>query len=262
MYVSKSVKVLFIVFILTMVSFRVLATGGTIREDGLLGYWSFDDLPVDTTPASGTVFYDVSGNERHGTLHNDTECVKGIVGNALKFNGLSSYAKIPYNTGLSSPEAFSIEAWVYPTPPHQNGHNGGIICNINGREYNRILIRYDNNKLLGYFSVRPPEGSATAIEPDGPLITNMAWNHVVLTCDGIAGKIIMYVNGVAGVMTSFTGDVLTANYDLTLGWGHTGDNYHYNGLIDEVKIYNRVLSPQEIEAKYKLFDKNYLILAL
>ncbi len=73
---------------------------------------------------------------------------------------------------------------------------------------------------------------------------------MVLTCDGIAGKIVMYVNGVAGVTTTFIGDVLTANYDLTLGWGHTSDAYHYNGLIDEVKIYNRVLSPQEIEAKY------------
>ncbi len=153
MHISKSVKVLLIILLFIVVSLRVFALDSIFREEGLIGYWSFDDLTEGSS-----VFLDSSGNGRHGTLYNNTHCVEGRFGKALNFDGVSDYAKIPYDPGLSSPGAFSIEAWVYPTPPHRNGHNGGIICNINGREYNRILIRYDNNKLLGYFSVQPPGG--------------------------------------------------------------------------------------------------------
>ncbi len=243
MNILKSVKVLFIVFLLATMSLSLCIAADVVGEDGLLGYWNFDHLKD-----GDTVFFDLSGNERHGILSEGTRVVDGKFGKALKFDGKTTYAEIPYDEGLSSPDGVTIEVWINPAPPHQAGSNGGIINNINGRPNNR-LVMMNNGKPLGEISVDIPPPKI--IQVDGPVIPIGIWSHIVFVCDGLNGTTTIYVNGLAGKPEKFTGKVLIADTALTLGWGHTGDNYHYSGLIDEVKIYGKVLSPKEIEAKYK-----------
>ncbi len=235
---SKSVRILIIISLLPILFLGASTTNIIAEEEGLIGYWNFDNLKE-----GDTMFFDLSGNGRNGYLYN-TRLVDGKNGKALKFDGRSSYAEIPYDSGLSSPKAISVEAWIYPTPPHQADRNGGIINNINGRPNNRLLIM-NNNKPLAELSldVPPPK----VMQVDGPALPNGTWSHVVFVYDGTHG--IVYVNGTPGKPVEFDGEALTGTTPLTLGWGHTGDNYHYCGLIDDVKIYNRALSANEIVSK-------------
>lgn len=84
------------------------------RKGSDTGVSYFDDLKIARPP----VALDVSGNGRHGYLYNNTYQVEGRLGNALKFDGVADYVEIPYDPGLSSPDAISVEAWIYPMPPH------------------------------------------------------------------------------------------------------------------------------------------------
>lgn len=197
-----------------------------------------DDLKI----VGASIARDISGNDRHGVLYNNTHWMDGRFGTALKFDGDADYMEIPYDAGLKSPDAMSFEAWIYPTPPHQKGGTGGIVNNLNGAANSRILI----GKIDGVIRIRAElHGYREPVY--GPEITNEAWNHIVYIYDGT--QEVLYVNGEPGEVLPYTKSMPTGTSPITLGWGHTGDNYHYNGLIDEVKIYNRALSPEEIVFK-------------
>jgi hypothetical protein len=194
-----------------------------------------DDLMI----ASPAIIKDVSGNGRHGFLHYNAYLTKGRFGNAAKFDGVGDYAEIPYDPGFRSPDAISIEAWIYPTPPHQKSGTGGIINNVNGAANSRILISPDGTLRFELHGWR--EGIV------GPAVSNETWSHVAYVYDGEEEKI--YINGKLELASPYSIKLPVGTTPITLGWGHTGDNYHYNGLIDEVKIYNRALSPEEVAHK-------------
>jgi hypothetical protein len=241
-YFSKVALMLFCILFVTIMISKVFATSNTAKEEGLISYWNFDELEEGDTE-----FLDLSGNGRHGILHNNTHPIEGKFGKALKFDGLADYAEIPYDAGLSCLYAISVEAWIYPTPPHQENRNGGIINNINGRSNARLLITATGMLLAELY------GDSNYYRVSGPIAPNETWSHVVYVHDGLDG--IIYVNGEPGTPIPCPNLLRVGTNSLTIGWGHTGNNYHYSGLIDEVKIYNRALSTQEIEAKYKQFDR-------
>jgi hypothetical protein len=196
----------------------------------------YDDLRIER-PSS---VRDISGNERHGLVYGNTHLADGRFGQALKFDGKIDYVEIPYDPGLRSSEAISFEAWIYPTPPHQANSNGGIINNLNGLANSRILVASNgrmNVQLHGY------QEAVLSVS----LIPKEAWTHIVYVYDGKEEKI--YIDGKEDLSSPYSKKLGVGSNPLTIGWGHTGDNYHYNGLIDEVKLYNRALSPEEVAFK-------------
>ncbi len=233
-YILKAVVVLFCICLLTILVPEVFA-----GEEGLVGYWNFEDLKKGDTEFSG-----FSGNERTGKLHNNTHFVEDEFGKALKFDGITDYAEIPFDEGLSCPGAMSFEAWIYPTPPHQADRNGGIVNNLHGENNSRLLVAEKSGMVMAEIYIANEH-----VRVKGPSALSRSWNHVVYVYDGTQG--IIYVNGEPGTPISYSEKVRTGTSSLTIGWGHTGNNYHYSGLIDEVKIYNRALSAKEIKAKYE-----------
>ena len=85
-----------------------------------VGWWSFDE-------GKGEIANDKSPNKNKGTI-NGAGWTAGRVGSGLKFDGINNYVEVSNHPGLQSPEAITIEAWIYPTAPHQQGY-GGIINN-------------------------------------------------------------------------------------------------------------------------------------
>ncbi len=225
-----------------MYSFRTVATAA---EDGLVGYWSFDKIEDEMVE-------DSSGNGNHGVIVGSVELVTGRWGNALKFNGDDTHVEIPINSSLQSPDAITIEAWIYPTPSHQDKY-GGIINNINGDGNNvrsRLLVR-DNGELWSQH-----DGSKDTLV--GPTVQNGAWNHVVYVYDG--EERIFYLNGQKKASVSRTEPLKIGDANIKIGWGHSS-TYHFNGIIDEVKIYNKALSQEEIEYSFNN-PPNWLAIAM
>lgn len=137
--------------------------------EGAAAAWSFEE-------GQGTVAVDSSGQGNNATIHG-AEWVEGKVGKALKFDGNAAFLEVPDAPSLHPEKALTVEAWVYPTPPHQHGY-GGLLNNIAGHGNSRLLIM-DNGQTLAQVAI-----GGTAQNVLGPLVKNNAWNHVAYVFDG------------------------------------------------------------------------------
>ncbi len=199
---------------------------------GLVGYWSFDE-------GSGTTAYDYSGYNNHGTLYNGPQWVDGKLGKALSFDGVNDYISVPHNGNLNITGGITIEAWLNP-----NTSQSSIWVSIVGKgtgSWTPDIWNY----LLGLEYLKPRivyGGGLTASQA----IPSNSWSYVVFIGDSSSNRLKIYINGVLVSQGTMTSMPTTNTNSIRI----TGNNY-FNGLIDEVRIYNRALSDQEIKAIYE-----------
>ncbi|MCK4453863.1 hypothetical protein KAU51_00745 [Candidatus Parcubacteria bacterium] len=204
--------------------------------DGLVGYWKFDE-------GSGITAKDSSGSGNDGILVNNPTWVDGQVGKALNFDGVDNYIDCENDSSLDITDAITIEAWVKLNAlgawQHIIGKQG--MWRISGYDF-RVTI---NNKLqFATLSSFYDVNSATAF-------TTGVWYHVVAVQSGTSYKKI-YLNGVEdGIKTNPGAIVSTLSSHLQIGRAPLWDAEYFNGTIDEVRIYNRALSSEEILAHYQ-----------
>lgn len=210
---------------------------------GLLSWWR----------AEGNALDSADGN--HGTPNSATPfSPAGISGQAFKFNGLADKLDLGDPPSLRLTNSFTIEGWILasnaPTGPHS-----------------QILFRGDTRHCLDpyYFSLQPSRAirlhvaaNEVLVNPCGvdlesaPVPLNQ-WLHVAGVFDGDAGSMSIYIDGVlAAQMTTsvkpfaeldpaYTPAVVIGN---TIGFTDQG----FNGLLDELAVYNRALTAVEIQA--------------
>lgn len=221
--------------------------------DGIVGYWSFD---------AGTA-KDDSGNGNDGIIQGDPQSVAGKVGKAFDFDGDGDGVEVPDDASLQLADALTCAAWIYPraTKDAAGNDHAGVVWKGNkigwGADvYNwRIATAGDAGLTWGSTGGGTEGYFATAnCFSDG--LEN--WYHVALVEDGTEGT--AYVNGVAMTDADVTGGDMhrpAAPYDVwegepvRIGWsqGRGGDLntlVYFDGIIDEVTIYNRALSADEI----------------
>jgi len=204
-----------------------LAGAGSLWAQGVppgaTSYWSANNTAVDS----------ISGN--NGTLVNGAAYAPGKVSQAFSLNGSSSYVQVGGSTQITGARTYS--AWVYPQagslsmPVLAGGAAGGAdFLSISG---SRLFV--DHWGSSSYISSLP--------------VTPGSWNHVAVTYDG-AWAIQFYVNGVAA--RAIPGSLY--NYSVStveIGgntYGGTTTGPSFNGLIDEVYVYPRVLAASEVQA--------------
>jgi hypothetical protein len=210
-----------------------LAFAGTARAatTGLVGAWNFDE-------ASGTTVQDVSGWGNNGTLSNATR-VAGKYGNALSFNGTNAMATVPDSASLDLASALTVEAWVKPTKI--SGSWRTVV--IKERPADLAYALYAGNGAQmpsGHvYTTRDASAAGTATLPLN------TWKHLAATWDGSTQR--LYVDGVQVAFSSLSGSATVSNSPLRFGgnavWGE-----FFQGLIDDVRIYNRALSASEVNA--------------
>jgi hypothetical protein len=210
---------------------------------GLIGYWKFDE-------AAGNTVLDSSGKNNQGSLINSSRGV-GIYGQALQLDGKNnSYVTIPGSASLNSiTNQLTISAWVRP-----NGQPGGYQSVVN-RQIGTLLHPDQfflgfgpKNKVVTYkWEIGTTNGEGSVYK--GLPIADR-WVQMVGTYDGSMMR--LYVDGVEIGNSSVTGNILVDNNPVTIGAGENssegkplGDRF--NGSVDEVRIYNRVLSATEIK---------------
>jgi len=212
---------------------------------GLVGYWKFDE-------GSGTTAVDSSGNNNNGTLIDNPDWVDGKIGKALEFNGSTNYVEINDSDSLDGFDAITIEAWVKPIL----GQRGAVVSRylydynipINERVYE---LTVEQGGTIG-FALSSDGSSATWLESSNTLQDN-EWNHIAAVSDGNTMRI--YINGEQDPNTKAAPASLhSSSYNLQIGaWEYSPNqrDTYFNGVIDEVKIYNRALSAEEIKADYE-----------
>ncbi len=223
--------------------------------DGLISYWPLDE-------GGGTTAGDAVGSN-DGTLLAGQgggaipAWVAGKFGTALDFDGLSSYVDCGGDASLKPTSAVTLSAWVKFNAYGYYGQVAGIAHDESSDEagYSLIVDDYyiagssesisawlgtDDDSLGTYWSLSPPP-------------TAGSWHHIALTYDADANSAVLYVNGLGGLpMTSENGEI---DYDVVttfkMGVYAAGGWWlPYEGLIDEVAVWDRALLPYEISQLY------------
>ncbi|MCI0682547.1 MAG: Ig-like domain-containing protein [Gemmataceae bacterium] len=186
--------------------------------------------------AGGTTT-DASGKGNNGSL-NATTWAAGKYGTGLSFNGNSSWVTVNDSASLDLTGAMTLEAWV--NPESLSGWDTVIMKETAvGMAY--TLYANDNAPRPAGYIHNNTQGDLSAVG-SSPLALN-TWSHLAMTYDG--ANLRLYVNAVQVGLLPVVATAVTSNNPLRIGgnvlWGE-----YFDGLIDEVRIYNRVLAPSEI----------------
>jgi mono/diheme cytochrome c family protein len=195
---------------------------------------------------AGMTTADASGHANPGTLINllPAAWVPGRFGQALSFDGIGAYVQISNHLGAN----FTIACWVKTSQVFQQVDptylgTGIIWSDMPGGAADFILggtRSVGGTNRLSFF-VGGFETSLNGLKE----ISTGQWTHLAATRDGASGQFKIYVNGVLdGTATGATG-LLRANAIIAVG-GNVGDTRYFNGLIDDVRFYSRVLTGPEV----------------
>ena len=215
--------------------------------DGLVSYWPGDGHSLDL----------VSGND--AIMHN-VGFADGKVGKAFDFNGVNSYLNIPNSPSTHSDNAISFIAWINTRSLAQDwqtifwkGNWPDLGDNLGGA--NREYALWLNQKGYLYFSSTATDqttsGETVLLTPNGS-ISEGRWYQLAAVIDSAQGYMRIYVDGIWKVERQFSTNGIrnTAGPFLVGCYPVNGTFLFFNGLMDELMLFNRALSSDEIAAAY------------
>jgi hypothetical protein len=182
----------------------------------------------------------------NGMLQGGATFMPGKVEQAFSFDGGDDFVNVPYNSNLDLTQALTIDAWVNPTVIA--GRNRGIVeKTVGGGVNTQYSLFLDSGGGMVFRLIKVPGVDHRTISSDSVIPLN-TWTHVAATWDGATMK--LFINGFQQAETQAVVGSINGGDGPTL-IGKQGSNInHYAGLIDEVEIFNRALSSQEIRAIY------------
>ncbi len=209
--------------------------------NGLVGYWPFDGRYMLWSSATTSFAIDASGNDNNGALvgmNRTNAMVAGKSGQALSFNGSTQYVNGD-NTTLIGTGATSVCAWIKQSS--FVGTMNAIVANTQFSFYTR-----STNKTLALTS----NNGTTVVLSATQAIVNGVWQFVCGTRNA-SGQASIYINGALSLAANRTSGTPTVSTSVTcIGAKGNGISNFFAGSIDDVRIYNRVLSAGEITQLY------------
>ena len=218
----------------TNVALTVVVNPKSQVQDGLLAWWKMDET-------AGAAAADSSGNDRAATVSGAT-FTTGYLSNALHFNGTGNAAT------FASPDAdqLTVAAWV-----RANGQGNSQYPRILDMPGYRLFFRFDGQgtNVLDFATYSTSNGDWNS---GMNTIRTGAWFHVAASYDrtSFANLPTLYVNGVKLPPATITSP--SGTQPPYSGTGYIGNksglSRAWNGLIDDLRIYSRLLSDAEVQA--------------
>jgi len=203
---------------------------------GLVVYWLMNE-------GGGKAIYDLSGNKNTGTFYGDTKWAPGKFGSCLSFDGIGDYVDCGPTNGTKNKPALSISLWV------KSNIIESTILYIMDQYRNPYIFRFfwDTSERVE-FDLGAAGGTVYARTAGSKLI-DKAWHHIVGVYDG--KNVYIYLDGILGPTTGITsGNTNSGTLSLNIG-AKNADTGFWNGLINNVMIYDRGLTAQEIQQLYR-----------
>jgi len=210
--------------------------------NGLVGYWTFNE--------KGNIAYDYSGNGNNGTIYG-ASLTNGKSGGALSFDGVDDYVRVP-DDDVFDMDDYTIEMWVYneagddlwPTLINrhsQSGTAGFWWSYTTGADESQINFQYTNGS--GHYYVVSWSGT----------LPKDNWTQIDFVFDKSAEEVTLFINGVSQGTKSTPGALPVTSGDIYFGeyQGSSSNRYSFLGNLDEIRIYNRVLTPAEIQQNFE-----------
>ncbi len=223
---------------LTSLMFASRVSAQTYPE-GMIGYWKFDE-------GSGTIAYDSVG-DNHGILLNGSSWTTGQVGGALSFDGIDDYVDCGDSSNLYL-NSFTVMAWVKSNTEigqdrwrhkyivHKKYNYELSWAHSTDPDYDKAIIFQSQNNVWNKAQIASPLNSAV-------------WYFITGTYDGTELKI--YLNGNLENGAVVSENTRMSQNPLVIGAVTPVEGHFFNGLIDEVAIYDRALSISEIQEHYQ-----------
>ena len=210
-----------------------------VPKDGLVGWWPFNGNANDE-----------SGNGNHGTVNGATltNDRNGKVNNAYSFDGVDDKIEFPSNnfTNLQ----FSISIWIN----NQTSNKLSAIIGKSNWEDSKsesFLIENSNSNEIGYGikGISCEESKWNSVRVNKNSSFDNKWQHILLINDGEFTKI--YFNSLLVKQTTIIyKNINCLGGQIKIGAWWKNDNLWFNGLLDDIAIYNRALSEQEVKQLY------------
>ncbi|MCM3633877.1 GH32 C-terminal domain-containing protein [Paenibacillus camelliae] len=240
------------------------------ENKGLVLYWPFDEgagkaALEHVSQVRNEIHYVF--NQAEFTESCDPQWRQGVSGSGLLFDGYSTYITHSYQKDSAGDQqvvsALSVGVWVAPRS-YEWGHEGKLAAIVN---------QYDQERKQGFllgmfrhgswsFQVGLEGGSWEEIwSPDGCELPKNEWSYINAVFDGDQGEIKLYLNGVEIASSSLPQgsrisvardtDLLIAKNNHSSLLADVFSLHMFSGIMDELKIYNRALSTEEVADSYR-----------
>ena len=226
-------------------------------EDGLVAYYNFNGGNLD----------DSSGYSNNIAFNNATKAADrfGHSNNAYLFDGANSYMRVPSSPSLN-PDNITLFAIVKINGFNMNNcHSNQIFgkgypdyangfYNLRFNDFSTSCIsspNINNEIFSGEYGDDNPQGSDAGVGSDTVFAKTGEWYYIVYTYDGITAK--LYINGQVKNTLQKSVPFTDNSNDLYIGRHEDPPYpYYFNGIIDEIRIYNRALPTGAVQQLSKL----------
>jgi concanavalin A-like lectin/glucanase superfamily protein len=208
--------------------------------NGPLAQWEFEGNATD----------EAFLGERDGTIHGTVAYVPGAVGQAIRFDGAGAHVTAP--NALRTDASFSVATWVRLDQPPPSPHAFTALSQ-DGAAVSGFFLGYRQQDTGGFWEFTMPSADS-ATNPGGAGVRSSqpaqlgVWTHLTAAYDAPARQLRLYVNGsLAG--SAPIAAAFHATGAVAIGRALNGvPTNHWRGLVDEVKLYDRLLTAAEIRA--------------
>ena len=232
MRVRSALTPVFAMVALAALAWQIDTAKGETATNGLISYWTFDE--VDT---AGKTVKDIWGDS-DGTIVGDPGIVEGKFGEGVK-PGIGAYVQFDDSKMSSGNAPRTLSAWVNA---QMTGQFKAVVewgTNVATQRCGILINPANQIYFVGAFADMASNGT---IEAD-------TWSHVTITYDGAAMNI--YINGELDTEGAPGWGGQALKLDTKLSIGRIGANVvfteNFSGIIDEVSIYDRALSAEEVK---------------
>lgn len=250
---SKAITTMILFLASVFIFVFYVAPAAATPDDNIVGLWHFDE-------GTGLTAADSSGDGNDGTLTNmdpATDWVAGKFGMALDFDGINDYVRVP-DSETYEVSTGTIKLWFktdtnFADTSRMNGYLIGKQASDGISTFSVVMLgafhHSDNGgKLL--FWIRDSDGSNSISLESPTRLDDGFWHHVACVWGSEGMK--LYIDGVEVASDPYTGWWDGNTTDLGIGDILKGGGalpYAFDGVIDEVRIYDRVLCDDEIAAQ-------------
>jgi hypothetical protein len=222
------------------VDFSIFAENWGVTKSTMpspIAYWKFDE-------GEGTIAYDSAG-DNDGELKNGPTWTTGRIGGALSFDGVNDYVYVPDSAGLDVTDVFTFAFWIYDE----------------GAPIETIISKDGSTDTTGAynFAVLPDKSMNYETNGELPDLSSPAnsillgvWHHVAFTFAGAESpNMRIYIDGVEKASGSTPAPSILSTYLMIGRRGLSSDPRYFKGKLDEVRIYNRTLSAEDVWQLYR-----------
>jgi len=214
-------------------------TQWSFTDGELVAHWEFDEVKNEE-------ILDSSKNNLHGKLVGDAHLVSDPErGSVLSLDGDGDYVDCGNKSTFHINGSITLAVWV-KAKVSESAWQDAITC------WSWWIGRDPNESQVGFGGAFTTEANKRVrwVSSEGNInLDDGGWHHVVGISDGIS--IYTYVDGILEDFESPGGKLLIKDYPVYIGGAPEEPEKHWNGLIDDVRIYSYALSPEEVKMLYK-----------